>query len=61
MLSDYPDIQVFEASNELCDINACYAVKDGVPLYWNSDYLTVTGGNMVIQALLQAYPNLKSD
>ena len=61
MLSDYPDIQVFEASNELCDINACYAVKDGVPLYWNSDHLTVTGGNMVIQALLQAYPNLKSD
>ena len=59
LLMEYPEIKFFEAKNAVCTAEACYAIRDGLPLYWNSDHLTLEGGRLVLESLFEKFPELR--
>lgn len=56
----YPDNVVFiDPTVSFCDEYICYAVKNGVPLYFDDDHPSVEGAKLLINELMIA-KNLKS-
>lgn len=52
VLKKFPHVSVFDPRPLFCDGKKCWIIRNGVPLYWNSDHLTIEGSDMVIRALL---------
>lgn len=47
VLDKHPSVKVFDASRHLCDEYYCWGMKDGNPLYWDRDHLSVYGSEYV--------------
>ncbi|MDA9093856.1 acyltransferase [Methylophilaceae bacterium] len=58
LTKNYPNLEIYSPTNLFCsnETNACYGKKNSEPLYFNSDHLTVTGSDLVIQDLLNKHP-----
>lgn len=52
VLSDYPEIKVFDVASQLCDDEHCYAVIDDELLYQDQSHLSFDGSIYVGQFLL---------
>ena len=53
VLKEFPQIKVLDPRPHLCDGKQCWIIRDGVPLYWNSDHLTVEGADLVIGKIVR--------
>lgn len=47
--SSNPNITIINIENAMCDIMYCYATKDGIPLYYDTNHLNRTGANRAIE------------
>jgi peptidoglycan/LPS O-acetylase OafA/YrhL len=56
ILNQFPTVRVFDPGNILCDKSSCYIIKNGIPLYWDSDHLTVEGSKIIIEKLIELNP-----
>lgn len=54
-------VRVLFIRDLFCDADRCYALRRGVLLYWNSDHLTIDGASLVVDRLLQRFPELRAD
>jgi hypothetical protein len=52
LLAKVPEVRVFDPRQVMCDADRCWAIRGNVPLYWNSDHLTVEGADLVVDRLL---------
>ena len=53
----FPSVRVFDPVPLFCDPKLCWAMKDGVPLYYDDEgHLTMDGANLVVGDLLRRYP-----
>ena len=54
MKTRYPDRFVaLDLTDNFCDANQCWLVRDGVGLFWDADHLTLAGAGLVLPALLR--------
>jgi SGNH domain (fused to AT3 domains) len=60
ILDKFPTVRTFDPRTILCNKDRCWVIKNGVPLYWDSDHLTIEGSNMVIDSLIKLNPPLLS-
>ena len=50
--SSYPDnVHLINTENVFCDKNYCYAVKDGVPLYFDDDHPSILGASKLVETI----------
>ena len=50
--SDYPNnVHLIKNQDVFCDNEFCYAVKDGIPLYFDDDHPSVLGAKMLVDAM----------
>lgn len=49
VLKDFPEVEVFDPTNLLCDNAWCSAIKDGKFLYFDPDHLSVEGSKYIIK------------
>jgi peptidoglycan/LPS O-acetylase OafA/YrhL len=56
ILVNFPKVRFFDPRPVICDQLRCWAIRDGVPLYWNSDHLTYVGTIGVVKKLMAAVP-----
>lgn len=49
VLNDFPEVEVFDPTNLLCDNTWCNAIKDGKFLYFDPDHLSVEGSKYIIK------------
>ncbi|HEU4707771.1 MAG TPA: acyltransferase family protein, partial [Methylophilaceae bacterium] len=47
------DVTVIDPAPLFCDTRACYAVKDGTALYFDSHHLSINGGRIVAAEILK--------
>ena len=57
IIDAFPNVRVFDTRTVLCDEEVCWIVRNGVPLYWNSDHLTLEGTDMIADSLFQSTSN----
>lgn len=43
VLAHFPDVQIFDSSKYLCDVNTCWAKREGALLYRDADHLSYDG------------------
>lgn len=56
-LSDVPPgVIVVDPAPLFCEVEVCLAVKDGVPLYFDDDHMSVPGARMVAVKIVEAIP-----
>lgn len=53
VLRDYPQVKVFDAAAYLCDREWCWAQKDGLPLYQDSNHLGLAGSRLIAKELVK--------
>ncbi len=53
LILQFPQVAFFDPRPSVCDQGKCWAMRNGRPLYWNSDHLTVEGADLVIAELLR--------
>lgn len=58
IVAELPAVRVFDPVPLLCDDELCWIIRDGVPLYWDSDHLSVAGADLIINALVERFPEL---
>jgi hypothetical protein len=46
------NVTVVDPKPEFCDENICYAVRDGVPLYFDGDHMSLAGAKLVVDKIL---------
>ena len=51
ILSQYPEVHVIDAARPLCDERWCWAMKDGVPMYFDRSHLSIAGSRYVARAI----------
>jgi hypothetical protein len=56
---DFPELIVYDPTNDFCDANYCYASIQGVPLYRDFDHLNGYGSNFLIQKMTSQLEMLK--
>ena len=56
ILSKYPSIKIYNPVEMLCDDKFCKATHNDMPLYYNSDHLTLRGADFVVDDLLIRFP-----
>jgi peptidoglycan/LPS O-acetylase OafA/YrhL len=56
ILSKYPSIKIYNPIEILCNEKFCKATYNGMPIYYNSDHLTLSGSDFVVDDLLIKYP-----
>ncbi|MBV7478179.1 acyltransferase family protein [Pseudomonas sp. PDM31] len=57
LIARTPSIKVYSPIDLFCDNQLCRATNtDGKPRYYNSDHLTISGADLVIEDLLRKYP-----
>jgi len=52
LLSEFPDVQVYDPKELLCDQTRCKLKKDDKPIYYNGDHVNVVGGNLIISDMV---------
>jgi peptidoglycan/LPS O-acetylase OafA/YrhL len=52
-ISDFPSVSVLDPKEILCEDGKCWVFKNGLPLYYDSDHLTIEGTDYVTQYLLK--------
>jgi hypothetical protein len=57
ILSKYPSIKFYDPVEILCNEKLCKATYNGMPLYYNSDHLTLRGADFILDDLLIKYPD----
>jgi peptidoglycan/LPS O-acetylase OafA/YrhL len=50
-----PNVQVFDPSNLFCDSDYCYVTKNGVALFFDDNHISVAGGNLIAEELLDKF------
>lgn len=55
-VADYPNIEVFDATDVFCDAEFCYGAQDGTLWYRDDHHLNSVGAQRLVAALLQQYP-----
>jgi peptidoglycan/LPS O-acetylase OafA/YrhL len=58
LLGQFPMVRVFDPRPILCDLAHCWIIRGGVPLYWDSDHLTLEGTDAIVSSLLSLDPPL---
>jgi peptidoglycan/LPS O-acetylase OafA/YrhL len=53
VLHDYPKVKVFDSAAYLCDERWCWASKDGLPLYEDSNHLGLAGSRLIAKELVK--------
>ena len=53
IVAAHPGLRVFHPSSVLCDDSVCHAMRDGHPLYFDSDHLSRRGTDLVVARLLE--------
>jgi peptidoglycan/LPS O-acetylase OafA/YrhL len=56
---DFPELIVYDPTNDFCDTNYCYATNDGIPLYNDFDHLNGYGSHFLIQKMTLQLEMLK--
>jgi peptidoglycan/LPS O-acetylase OafA/YrhL len=56
ILNKFSIVRIFDPRKILCDNNRCYIIKNGIPLYWDSDHLTIEGSKIIIEELIKLNP-----
>ncbi|WMN20277.1 acyltransferase family protein [Pseudomonas piscis] len=51
-----PAVEVYSPMNLLCDKGSCAASRQGKPIYYNSDHLTLFGADLVVDDILARFP-----
>ena len=59
LVSKFPQVAFFDPRPVVCDEQKCWAMRDGRPLYWNSDHLTIEGTDLVIVEMLKQNPEAR--
>jgi peptidoglycan/LPS O-acetylase OafA/YrhL len=52
LVADHPGVRVFDPRSVLCDSRVCDALRDGRPLYFDSDHLSRRGADLVVERLI---------
>ncbi len=47
VLKKYPNVKTFDSSRYFCDDQYCHGMKDGEPLYWDKNHLSVYGSEYI--------------
>ncbi|WP_172838960.1 acyltransferase family protein [Legionella micdadei] len=58
ILKEFPQVEIFDPLNYFCDQKWCYAFKNGVPLYYDDDHLSVEGSKFYADAFAKEFPSL---
>lgn len=56
VLKDYPSVKIFDAAAKLCDDKMCWAKKDNVLLYGDTNHLTLRGAEYIAESLIKLIP-----
>jgi hypothetical protein len=56
LLSKYPSIKVYNPEEILCNEKFCKVTNNNMPLYFNTDHLTIKGADFVVDDLFIKYP-----
>ena len=56
---DFPELIVYDPTNDFCDAHDCYASIEGIPLYADVDHLNGYGSNFLIQKIILQLGMLK--
>ena len=51
VLLNYPQVEVFDLADLLCDLDNCYGMKDGQILYRDAGHLSENGSNLIAPSL----------
>ncbi len=54
VLAGFPQVIVVDAAQLLCDARWCHAMRDGQPLYYDRDHLSLLGATLLGQAIRRA-------
>jgi peptidoglycan/LPS O-acetylase OafA/YrhL len=54
LVAAHPGLRVFDPRSVLCEDRVCHAMRDGYPLYFDSDHLSRRGTDLVIARLLDS-------
>ena len=50
--ANYPDnVHLLKPQDKFCDDDICYAVKDGIPLYFDSDHPSISGAEKLVDLI----------
>jgi peptidoglycan/LPS O-acetylase OafA/YrhL len=49
---EFPELMIYDPTNDFCDANYCYGSKDGILLYRDPDHLSGSGSNFLIQKMI---------
>ena len=56
----YPDNVTFvDPTKTYCDDRVCFAVRNGIPLYFDDDHPSIKGAELIIQQIMEAVIPLK--
>jgi hypothetical protein len=54
MQYDFPDnVILIDPQKIFCDDNVCYAVKNGTPLYFDNNHMSLVGAGLVASDILE--------
>jgi peptidoglycan/LPS O-acetylase OafA/YrhL len=60
LVSDFPELKVYDPFDILCNYSVCHLVKNGMPLYRDQHHLSVYGSYLVGSSIVEKYlPDLK--
>lgn len=49
----HPSVHVVDLANYFCDFSMCFAVRNGVALYFDDDHMSVSGARLVAKYIIQ--------
>ncbi|KTD36732.1 O-antigen acetylase [Legionella nautarum] len=58
ILKEFPQVETFDPLNYFCDQKWCYAFKNGLPLYYDDDHLSVEGSRFYAASFAKEFPSL---
>ena len=52
----YPDnVSIVDPSQDYCDLTRCWAVKNGIPLYFDEDHPSIAGAALLVPRIMAAH------
>ena len=60
ILKDFPSVKIFDAAAKLCDDKMCWAKKDNVLFYNDTNHLTLLGSEYITKSLIKLIPYTNS-
>lgn len=50
--ANYPDnVHLLKPQDKFCDNDICYAVKGGIPLYFDSHHPSISGAHLLVELI----------